>query len=227
LPLEQLAPLLLELPLSRGADIPVCPAGKNACPTCLDWPAIFGNANPVELEVGFGKGAFLIAVAPIHPEINYVGVEIDRGLQLYVANRVAKRELHNVRLVKADARLFIHDYVATASLRAVHVYFPDPWWKKRHKKRRVFTEAFARECERSLAPAGRLHLATDVEEYFGVMTRLVAERTSLRPVPLPERAPVADDHGNMTNFERTARLQGRTVWGAVYEKLDMPPAGAR
>jgi tRNA (guanine-N7-)-methyltransferase len=203
LPLDVLAPYLLELPDP---------------PAPIEWSAVFGNDHPVELEVGFGKGLFLITSAQAYPGTNYVGVEIDRALQLYVATRAAKRTLRNIRLVRADARLFVRTCVPLASLRAIHVYFPDPWWKKRHKKRRVFTEEFAAACAQALEPGGRLHIATDVEEYFGVMTQLVAAHTLLRPLPPP-----AHGMDYLTNFERKARLAGQPVWRASYVKD--PPAG--
>ncbi len=197
LPLEVLTPYLLE---------------PQDSPALLSWPAVFANEHPVEIEVGFGKGPFLVVAAPLHPETNYLGLEIDRGLQLYVANRVAKRELRNVRLAKADARLFLRDYVAANSVQAIHVDFPDPWWKKRHKKRRVFTGDFAAHCERVLEPGGRLHLATDVEEYFGVMTALVSEHTKLQPVEPTQDVAV------VTNFERKAKERGQNVWRASFAK---------
>jgi tRNA (guanine-N7-)-methyltransferase len=203
LPLESLEPFLLPLPDPPGP---------------CDWPAVFHNSHPVELEIGFGKGAFLVAASQAHPEVNYVGVEIDRGLQLYVANRIAKRNLHNVRLAKADARDFLKLHVAAASLRAIHVYFPDPWWKKRHKKRRVFTAEFANDCERVLVPGGRLHIATDVEEYFVVMCQLAAERPDLQRVEVldqPELVP-ADDA--LTNFQRKALRRGGHVYYAIFER---------
>ncbi len=195
LPLEALAPYLLVLPDP---------------PAFFSWALVFDNGGPVEAEVGFGKGLFLLTSAEAHPDVNYVGVEIDRGLQLFTANRIAKRALRNVRLAKADARLFLRDYVADQSLHALHVYFPDPWWKKRHKKRRVFTDEFAVECERVLRPGGFLHLATDVEEYFDVMVGLVRERTSLREADNPLAS------GNLTNFERKARLHGRQIQCASF-----------
>ena len=197
LPLEALARYLLEVPLA---------------PTPLDWRAVFGNDRPVELEVGFGKGGFLVESALAHPQTNYLGVEIDRALQLYVATRLAKRELRNVRVVQTDARLFLRDWVSTASVHAVHVYFPDPWWKKRHKKRRLFTEAFTQECVRILQLGGRLNIASDVEEYFAVMTGLVEATARFCPRPREPAAAV------MTNFERKAREQGREVWRGEYQR---------
>lgn len=198
LPLEDLAPCLLELP---------------ADPVLLDLPALFGSSNPVELEVGFGKGTFLVAAAQANPDINYLGLEIDRGLELYVANRIMNRNLTNVRLIKGDARFVLRDYLPQESLQAIHVYFPDPWWKKRHKKRRVFTSEFAAQCERVLCVGGRLFLATDVEEYFGVMTQLLKQNTNLQPGDL-----CTGLSEPQTNFERKALERSLPVWRAAYRK---------
>jgi tRNA (guanine-N7-)-methyltransferase len=118
-------------------------------PTPLDWRMIFGNANPVEIEVGFGKGLFILTASQARPEVNLLGVEIERKYCLYTATRIAKRRLLNVRIVHADARPFLRDCVAAQAVQAVHVFFPDPWWKKRHHKRRLFTAAFVAECARA------------------------------------------------------------------------------
>jgi tRNA (guanine-N7-)-methyltransferase len=208
LPLEHLAPYLLEVPDP---------------PRPLDWRAVFGNDRPVELEVGFGKGLFLLTASQACPQANFVGVEILRNYQLFTANRLAKRGRGNVRLVKADARLFLRDCVAAGDLKAIHVYFPDPWWKKRHLKRRVFTADFVRACERVLRPGGRLHVVTDVEAYFAVITALVAEQTRLRAVPLADPMEPAHDLDYLTNFERKFRKEGRPIFRGTYEK-EVPPS---
>src|SRR5947207_14630946 len=104
---------------------------------------MFGNDRPIEMEVGFGKGLFLITAGQHHPETNFLGIEIERKYQLFTATRLAKRQLSNIKVVCGDARVFLRDAVPTAALQALHVYFPDPWWKNRHKKRRVFTAEFA------------------------------------------------------------------------------------
>ncbi|MCS7167861.1 MAG: tRNA (guanosine(46)-N7)-methyltransferase TrmB [Gemmatales bacterium] len=200
LPLEQLTPYLL--PLSDP-------------PTAFDFAAIFGNTNPLELEVGFGKGGFLLQSALSYPEVNYLGIEIEKAYVLYAATRLAKRNLRNVRLIHGDARRVIPAYFPEACLRTVHVYFPDPWWKRRHKKRRLFQEDFVRQCERILQPGGKLLIASDVEEYFGVMNELLCNQTHLQATDAP--LPPSDPRW-LTNFERKALQEGRKVFRAAYVK---------
>jgi tRNA (guanine-N7-)-methyltransferase len=204
LPLDELAPYLLPVPTA---------------PVLLGWTSVFGNAYPVEIEVGFGKGLFLVSAAQHCPQTNFLGIEISRKYQLFTATRLAKRQLRNVRLAKADARSFLRDFVAAASCQAIHVYFPDPWWKKRHLKRRVFTPEFAAQCERVLQPGGRLHVVTDVEEYFSVIIDLVAQCTRLRPVAPPRPTDAAHDLDYLTNFERKFRKSGKAIRRVSYERL--------
>src|SRR5205823_6526028 len=166
---------------------------------------LFGNDCPVEIEVGFGKGLFLLNAALECPDVNFFGVEIMRKYQLFTATRMATRKLTNVRLACADARHLLREYVPPASVQAIHVYFPDPWWKKRHHKRRVFTEDFVASCVRALKPGGLYHLATDVAEYFAVMQELCAARPELEALP----PPTSEDY--LTNFERKARMKGTPV----------------
>lgn len=205
LPLDELAPYLWE------------PEKPVAVP--IDWAAVFGNANPVEIEVGCGKGLFLITAAQSRPGHHFFGVEVVRALQLYIATRAAKRSLANVRVAGTDARWLFRELVPTASVAAVHVYFPDPWWKARHKKRRVFTAEFAADCERVLRPGGELRIATDVEEYFAVMTELAGARPGLRPERSAVESGEIGDGEILTNFERKARQIGGSVWRAEYRKV--------
>ena len=201
LPLETLQPYLLEL-----SDPPVR----------LDWRAVFGNDRAVEMEVGFGKGLFLVTSALARSDVNFVGIEIVRKYQLFTANRIAKRSLTNVRLACADAKLFLRDGVASGSLAALHVYFPDPWWKKRHHKRRVFTGEFVSECVRVLQPDGHLCFASDVEEYATMVTDLIAAEPRLSPLPPLELGTPAHEMDYLTNFERKARLIGKSVHRRTY-----------
>jgi tRNA (guanine-N7-)-methyltransferase len=183
----------------------------------LRWSDVFGNDHPVELEVGSGKGLFVQNAATQNPGHNFVGLELSRKYAAKAVERVAKRRLPNVRIWQGDAKLFLARFVPASSLRAVHVYFPDPWWKARHKKRRVFGESLVADIERTITPGGDLWVATDVEEYHGVILKLVATHPRFEPRPLPE--PKAPEHelDYLTNFERKYRIEGRPIFRAHYQ----------
>lgn len=197
LPVEELEPYLLAAPQP---------------PARLDWQQVFGNNHPVEMEIGFAKGLFLLNASEAHPDVNFVGVEIVRKLQLFTANRIAKRKRTNVRLACADARAFLRDAVVAGSLRAVHVYFPDPWWKKRHHKRRLFTPLFLDETARVLEPAGRLYFVTDVEEYYLNVHDMVGEHPWFQMIPPPDLSTPSHDLDYLTNFDRKFRKEGRPIY---------------
>jgi tRNA (guanine-N7-)-methyltransferase len=191
-------------------------------PDPLNWAALFGNDRPVEVEVGMGKGLFLLTAAVARPDTNFFGIEIVRKYQLYAATRVAKRNLPNAKTACADAGRVFREFVAPGTVAAVHVYFPDPWWKNRHKKRRVFTPAFAADVARALPVGGRFHIATDVEEYFGVMTGILRAMPAFREVRAEVSTGGVEQAGYQTNFERKARLKGTPVWRAEYTRTDGP-----
>jgi tRNA (guanine-N7-)-methyltransferase len=206
LPLAELEPYLLS----------VSQEPKSAeAPERLNWLAVFGNDHPVEVEVGFGKGLFLVEGGQAKPQTNFLGIEIERKYQLFTANRLAKRGLKNVRLVCADARDFFRDHLKDGSVHAIHVYFPDPWWKKRHHKRRVFTEEFARQCARVLRLGGTLDVITDVADYFTLIQKLLAGQPALVLLPEDDTKQAAAD---LTNFERKYRQEGRPIFRARYRK---------
>jgi tRNA (guanine-N7-)-methyltransferase len=206
LPLEQLAPYLLNIPDP---------------PAPLDFHAIIGNSRPVEMEIGFGKGLFLLNSAMSRPDVNFLGIEIERKYQLFTAGRMAKRGLTNVRLACGDARRFLRDCVASDSVDALHVYFPDPWWKTRHHKRRLWTPEFAAECARVLRPGGKLHAATDVEEYSKIIADRLAKQPRLQPLPPPQEKTPEHDLDFLTNFERKSRQAGRAVYRSLHKKTEL------
>lgn len=211
LPLDRLAPVLL----------PDVPRGTPAPP--IVWAELFGNRNPVEVEIGFGKGLFLTTAGTARPDTNFFGVEIVRKYQFYAATRLAARQLTNVRVACGDGRLILRDRVAPQSVAAVHVYFPDPWWKARHRKRRVFTPAFARTAGAVLISGGRLLIATDVEAYFGIMTQIVRDLgPAFRELPPPPPTEPRHDMDYLTNFERKFRKEGRPIYRATHERTDAP-----
>lgn len=185
-------------------------------PEPVAWTDVFSNDRPVELEVGSGKGLFLANAGQARPDRNFFGIELARKYARRAADRVAKLGLANVRVLPGDALLFLAKYVPDASLAGLHVYFPDPWWKARHRKRRVFNEPLVRSAERALIPGSDLHVVTDVEEYFGVITGLMASHPRFRelPVPVPHEATHELDY--LTNFERKYRIEGRPIYRALY-----------
>ena len=196
-------------------------------PVSLDWAALFGNPHPVEIEVGMGKGLFLLTEATARPEVNFFGIEIARKYQLYATSRFAVRGLANVKTVCADARWVLQQFVLAGSVATVHVLFPDPWWKARHKKRRVFTPGFAADAARVLPPGGRFHIASDVAEYFGVMTGIVGAMPAFRELSNEANAAPVGEAGYRTNFERKARLRGTPIGQAWYERTAQAEEAAR
>ncbi|MEK6248563.1 MAG: tRNA (guanosine(46)-N7)-methyltransferase TrmB, partial [Planctomycetales bacterium] len=134
-------------------------------PQTWSQQAIFECQRPLEIEVGTGKGLFLSAAAAATPDRNFLGIEIAARYARFAAAKLAKRDLLNARVVHADARRLFIEYLPDDALAAVHVYFPDPWWKKRHRKRRVMNSELITEIARTLSSGSRLHFWTDVEEY--------------------------------------------------------------
>jgi tRNA (guanine-N7-)-methyltransferase len=199
-PLEQLQSYLLDVPHPRYRH----PDALPTAPTHLSWEALFGNDHPVEIEVGFGKGRFLIESAQARPAADFLGIEIERKYAMETAARVAGRSLGNVRVTCTEALWFFRTYVADRSVAAVHVYFPDPWWKRKHKKRKLFTVDFASETARILRPDGVLHFATDVAEYYEQTLAMLREQGLF-----VESA--GDDVVIATNFEAKYRAEGRPI----------------
>lgn len=209
----------LHLPLEAIAPFRFEPEGPLQSPSSLDFAAIFGNSLPVEIEIGFGKGAFLVDSARSRPETNWFGLEVDRGLEMYVAGRLAKRNLINARVGCADAKPFLKTRVIDRAFAAAHVYFPDPWWKRRHRKRRIWTPDFIAELERAIQPGGRIFLATDVGEYYKVIRKLLDSREQLVLLEAEEEAGSKEMPSRvLTNFERKALIKGGKVWRAVYRR---------
>jgi tRNA (guanine-N7-)-methyltransferase len=185
-------------------------------PTLVDWKAVFGNDHPVELEIGSGKGLFLVNAASSRPGHNFLGIELSRKYARIAAERMARRMLGNAKIWRGDARLVMGNRVAAASLRAVHAYFPDPWWKKRHKKRRVFTEELVAQVSRALESGGELSVASDVSEYFTLIQSLIAASGRFVELPAPESGVPEHEHDYLSNFERKYRLEGRSIFRARY-----------
>ncbi len=188
-------------------------------PRPWDAMALFGREAPLEVEMGSGKGLFLASAAAERPEHNFLGVEIAARYARFAASRLARAGLTNAVVVSGDGLALFRELLPDQLLLAIHVYFPDPWWKKRHKKRRVMNEAFLRDVERTLAPGGHLHFWTDVEEYFQGTLAIIAETTRLEgPFDVSAHDP-AHDLDYRTHFERRMRLHDLPVYRSLFTKL--------
>ena len=211
LPIEAIEPYMLPVPPPTPGREPPPPAAR------LDWRDVYGNDNPVEIEVGSGKGLFLVNSGRANPETNYLGIEIVHKYQFSIANRLAKRRLTNVRIAYADARWILRDWVADASVQSVHLYFPDPWWKLKHRKRRMFTEEFAKQSFRILCPGGSLFVVTDVPDYAKMVRRTIPATPFVEREPPPE-SPGSHQMDFLTNFERRFREEGKPIYRMRFDK---------
>lgn len=182
-------------------------------PAPLSWAAVFGDDNPVEIEIGSGKGTFLVESAVARPETNFVAIEMAGAFAAHVRDRVRRRDLRNVRVVRAEAEAFLERHVPPGSVRAIHVYFPDPWPKKRHHKRRLVTPRFAALAARALEPGGELRFVTDHDEYFQEAVSVLAETPGIGPDTVG-----AGEMDDLTNYERKYRAEGRPIHRARFKR---------
>jgi tRNA (guanine-N7-)-methyltransferase len=187
-------------------------------PRPWDVRALFVGDGPLEVEVGSGKGLFLASAAVRNPAHNFLGIELALRYAKFAAGKLAQSGVSNALVVRGNAVRVFREILPDESLAAVHVYFPDPWWKKRHKKRRVVNEAFLRDAERTLAPGGSLHFWTDVAEYYDSTLALVRSVTNLvGPYEVPE-PPAEHDLDYRTHFERRTRKNQEPVYRSEFRK---------
>ena len=209
-------PNLLNLPDERGI---------------IAWSDIFQNDHPVELEIGSGKGTFLLGIAQALPNHNYVGIEYAKAYADFAADRLRRHGTHNARLVAAEATWWIRCHIPDNSLAAVHVYFPDPWPKTKQQKRRLIQLPFLKEVHRILTPGGKLRLVTDHADYFAHMKAMLAAQTDLKVIPFDPAVPATslpaparkegDEPPPMivgTNFEKKYIAEGRTFNATAAQK---------
>ncbi|MBB74682.1 MAG: tRNA (guanosine(46)-N7)-methyltransferase TrmB [Planctomycetaceae bacterium] len=188
-----------------------------------DMTSLFDHLAPLEIEVGSGKGLFLDTAAAQFPGHNYLGIEMARRYARYTAARLARGQRSNARILEGDAEQLFEQFLESDQVHAVHVYFPDPWWKKRHHKRRVMNDRFLRNVQRVLAPAGRLHFWTDVQDYYERTVERIAAATSLQGPEQVRERPVTHDLDYRTHFERRTRLQKLPVYRAEFVAPGMGP----
>lgn len=175
--------------------------------------AIFGNDHPVELEIGIGKGRFLMNEAARRPDVNFVGIEWASRYYRLAAERAAGKRLSNIRFLRDDAAHTLRENLPDASLSALHIYFPDPWPKSRHHKRRLIQGPFVLQAARVLKDGARVFLGTDHADYAEQMER---EFSDHRDFTLVSRLFGDEAPEGITNWEQKFRKEGRTIFKFEY-----------
>ncbi|MBZ9558835.1 MULTISPECIES: tRNA (guanosine(46)-N7)-methyltransferase TrmB [unclassified Modicisalibacter] len=185
-----------------------------------DLEALFGRRAPCVVEIGFGMGASLIEQAERHPETDFIGVEVHAPGVGKLLDEADKRGLTNLRVYREDALEVLSQCLPEASLDGVQLFFPDPWPKKKHHKRRIVQPAFVALVRSRLRPGGWLHMATDWEAYAEHMAEVLSEAPGLRNtapeghyVPRPAFRP-------LTKFETRGEKLGHGVWDLIYERVE-------
>lgn len=182
----------------------------------LDYAALFGRQAPVVLEIGCGMGDTTAKIAAARPDNDFIGIEVHGPGVGNLCKLIDEQKLTNLRVMQHDATEVIRDMIAPGTLAGVHVYFPDPWPKKRHHKRRILQPAFVHELALRLAPGGYLHCATDWEEYAQFMLEVLSAEpllanTASDYAPRPEWRP-------LTKFEARGLNLGHGVWDLIFRR---------
>lgn len=190
-------------------------------PWPADWPALFGAQRPLMLEIGFGSGVFLEALADAHPDHNIVGVEISNQCLLRAERMIARRALDNVRVVHSRAETALAHLFAPQSLSAIYINYPDPWFKRGHHHRRLMQSDTLALIVSRMRPGARLEVATDIEAYAELTDALLSTTPALRNL-LPQPAAETLPGRVVTKYEMKARREGRRSWTFAYARTDAP-----
>ncbi len=196
-------------PLVRGLDVPHGFVEKLKQPP--DWDQEFGMGGPLELEIGAGKGGFALGFGRKYPDRRLVALEARRLFATMTREKIAAAGLGNVLVLQTDAKAAVPRLFAEASLSAIHLYFPDPWWKRRHFKRRVVDAQFSRLLLSRLRPGAALHVRTDVEERAHDMLTVLTRAGFLNPLGPGEFARF-DAEEVPTTREKRYLASGQQVW---------------
>ncbi len=182
----------------------------------LDPAAFFGRSAPLVLEIGFGMGAATADIAQTLPDHDFIGCEVHEPGVGALLKLIGEREIGNIRIVQHDAVEVLRDMVGEAALDGVHIFFPDPWHKKRHNKRRLIQPPFVANLVKHLKPGGYLHCATDWQPYAEQMLEVL----SAEPTLLNTAAGYADKpaYRPLTKFEARGLKLGHGVWDLVFRK---------
>jgi tRNA (guanine-N7-)-methyltransferase len=205
--------------MQTNRELVVEPIGLDVdkLPKPLNWREVFGNDHPVEIEIGMGKGTFITEQAKARPEVNFFGLEYARWYWRYSSDRLRRNGCLNARAVRAEALFFLKESVPDASVSVLHIYFPDPWPKKRHHKRRLIQQPFIQLVVRILIPRGRLQVVTDHQDYFEQIEELV-RASGLKVMDYNRPGSAGEGEFVGTNFERKYARDGRPFFALAAVK---------
>jgi len=184
----------------------------------FDLAAAFGRGGECQLEIGFGNGTSLLAMAQANPEKNYLGIEVHRPGVGNLLLQIEKHAIDNIRVVCADATEVIRNNLADACLDAVYIFFPDPWHKTRHRKRRLVQIDFIELLKQKLKPGGLLHMATDWEDYARHMLAVMQQVEGFTNLAADGRFSERPAYRLLTKFEQRGLRLGHGVWDLLYRK---------
>jgi tRNA (guanine-N7-)-methyltransferase len=184
----------------------------------LDFEAAFGRPGPRVLEIGFGMGQSLVEMAVATPEKNFVGIEVHRPGVGRLLHSMVDADVDNIRVYCHDAVEVLDDCIADDSLDTVQIFFPDPWHKKRHHKRRLIQPEFVAHLVRKLKPGGILHLATDWENYAQQMMEVLTGESALVNIAPSGEFASRPEHRPLTKFEARGERLGHGVWDLLFSK---------
>jgi tRNA (guanine-N7-)-methyltransferase len=188
----------------------------------FDHLTIFSRAAPLIVEVGFGNGDALASLALANPQLDYLGIEVHRPGIGRLLGQLEALDIHNVRVYCDDAVNVLKSNIPDTSLTGLHLFFPDPWPKKRHKKRRLMTPGFVELVCQKLIPSGYLHAATDWEDYAYQMLSVLNECRSLQNAAATDRFVERPAHRPLTKFEIKGQRLGHKVWDLIFFKAHYP-----
>jgi tRNA (guanine-N7-)-methyltransferase len=180
----------------------------------LDWNNVFERVQPIEVELGSGDGSFLANYAKLHPERNFLGVERLLGRLRKLNKKGLRAGLTNLALIRLEASYVIDFLIPPASIDALHIYFPDPWPKRKHRKNRLINERFTEIVANALRANGIIYLRTDDLDYFAQMKRVFDANVRFEAIETPSELAAV-----VTDFERNFHLRGVATNRAAYRKL--------
>lgn len=187
--------------------------------TMLDFQGLFPNDSPLWLEIGFGDGEALLNIASAHPEVNFLGIEVHAPGVGHLLAGIDRLKLPNVRVMRHDALEVLDNMIAAASLDRILLFFPDPWHKKRHQKRRILQTNTIASVKTALKPGGVLHCATDWQDYAESMLEVLQGDRELRNLSGSGGYAETPDYRPRTRFEARGLRLGHSVVDMLFEKL--------